>query len=419
VNKLVAFGGGVVALGRFDQIGELVTSAAAFFDGTRWRPMGGTFDAAVLDAVEFQGSLVAVGQFTTVNSQSVNGVARWNGTAWQPMGSGISLLGAMTIAVFQNQLYVGGFGPPMVWTGTTWQQLPVSLFGATLTMAVHNGLLYMGGEYNASPSSADVVSWDGSTLRAVGGNFDASVNKLASFQNQLLAGGWFTTIGGVQARRLAAWNGTSWSQFGGGFAAGAVNDLATFRGQLVMAGNVGGANVQIWNGSAWSPLATNLLGSATGLLADEFAGHLWVGGIGGSVDSVAADGLCRFELRPSWTNLGNALAGAGGAPTLVGQGTLTAGSDVTFRVAATPANTPGLHVLGFGRLDQPLLGGVLVPAPYVTLFFTTDAGGVATLGFRVPAAPPPGTEVVMQSWLADGSGPQGVTATNGISRRTP
>jgi hypothetical protein len=277
----------------------------------------------------------------------------------------------------------------------------------------------MGGEFNVSPASADVVSWDGTTLRAVGGNFDASVVEALRVPEPA-AGRRLVhqrrRRHGPQARDLQR---RELERVRRRFPNGSINDLGMFRGQLVMAGNVGGANVQTWNGSAWSPLASSMNGSAATILPDEFAGHLWIGGGRRQRRDGGGRRSCRFELRAPWANLGNALAGASGPPTLVGQGTLTASADLTFRVASTPANTPGLHVFGSSRLDQPLLGGMLVPAPFVALPFTSDALGVATLGLNVPAALAPGTELVMQSWLGDGSGPHGVTATNAISRRAP
>ena len=42
-----------------------------------------------------------------------------------------------------------------------------------------------------------------------------------------------------------------------------------------------------------------------------------------------------------------------------------------------------------------------------------------TLSAGAAAGLATGTELVMQSWLGDASGPQGVTATNAIARPAP
>ena len=40
--------------------------------------------------------------------------------------------------------------------------------------------------------------------------------KLTVYNNELIAGGTFTTAGGVSANYIAKWNGTTWSTLGSG-----------------------------------------------------------------------------------------------------------------------------------------------------------------------------------------------------------
>ena len=56
---------------------------------------------------ELHRSLIAGGRFTTVGSDTVNNVAAWDGSAWWPLAKGING-GLNCVAVWQGDLYVGG-----------------------------------------------------------------------------------------------------------------------------------------------------------------------------------------------------------------------------------------------------------------------------------------------------------------------
>jgi hypothetical protein len=93
-----------------------------------------------------------------------------------------------------------------------------------------------------------------------------TVNALALQNGILFAGGSFTNsyTGGVRFNRIAAWNGSSWTQVGAGFTGGAVNALAANSNFLYAAGtitNSGGTlfnRIARWNGSSWSGLGSGV-----------------------------------------------------------------------------------------------------------------------------------------------------------------
>ena len=65
-----------------------------------------------------------------------------------------------------------------------------------------------------------VARWDGSTWSRVGSGMDTLVRALAVFDGgdgpALLAGGSFRSAGGLTALNVAAWEGTSWTPLGKG-----------------------------------------------------------------------------------------------------------------------------------------------------------------------------------------------------------
>jgi hypothetical protein len=57
-----------------------------------------------------------------------------------------------------------------------------------------------------------VTSLSAQTWEPVGSGASSTVYALEPFNGELWAGGLFTEIGGVDADRIARWNGTQWNQ---------------------------------------------------------------------------------------------------------------------------------------------------------------------------------------------------------------
>lgn len=131
---------------------------------------------------------------------------------------------------------------------------------------------------------------------------------------------------------------------------------------------------------------------------------------------VGADNA-RISRDTDWTNLGNALAGTNGLPTLAGGGNLTAGSPITVTLANARPNSSALLVTGLSQLNAPFLGGVLVPNVATTNFvlpLATNSSGAILLPTTWPSGIPAGTTIVLQYWIVDPVGVFGVAASNGL-----
>ena len=77
---------------------------------------------------------------------------------------------------------------------------------------------------------------------------DGGVVALAVYGNKLIAGGGFTTAGGVSAHGIASWNGYSWSALGLGMN-GSVYALAVYDNKLIAGGyftTAGGRECQLY-----------------------------------------------------------------------------------------------------------------------------------------------------------------------------
>src|SRR5262245_63901950 len=76
-----------------------------------------------------------------------------------------------------------------------------------------------------------------------------------------------------------------------------------------------------------------------------------------------------------WTDLGQALAGAAGAPDLQATGSLADGTQLVLDLLAAAPVAPAVLVVGQSALSAPFKGGVLVPAPDLLAPLVTDGAG--------------------------------------------
>jgi hypothetical protein len=107
-----------------------------------------------------------------------------------------------------------------------------------------------------------------STWDPMAGGCNGTVEALAVLPTgHLVAGGTFTSAGGILARGIARWDGTAWHAFGTGLTSGSSNGnalafLSLPNGDLLVGGTfshvdgVPAANIARWNGSVWSSIGT-------------------------------------------------------------------------------------------------------------------------------------------------------------------
>jgi trimeric autotransporter adhesin len=160
-------------------------------------------------------------------------------------------------------------------------------------------------------------SWSPNTFVPNGPN--GSVLALAVFDDgtgsALYAGGTFTVAGGAPVNNLAKWNGSTWSDAGGG-TNGTVSALAVFDdgtglalyagGAFTSAGGAGANHVAKWNGTGWSPLGAGIYGdvSALTVFGAGPAAALYAGGTFSFAGTVPAANVARWSLGGGWSAVG-------------------------------------------------------------------------------------------------------------------
>ncbi len=299
--------------GEFTLSGTTPVSRVTSWDGVQWSSLGNGLDSSVSALLSWDTdgggalppSLVLGGSFTTIGGISANRIVRWDGTGWQPLGSGINGNVASIViwdrdgnGPLAEELIAGGLfstagGSPAAnvarWNGSTWQSLSSGLNGAVsaLTSWDPDGAgpafarLVAGGNFTTAGGAAAnrIAQWTGNAWQALGSGLNGAVSALTVWDPdgagpmapEVVAGGLFTTAGGVAASNIARWNGASWQPFGTGLnnrvfalttwdpdGAGPLSPELVAGGVFTMAGGTSVSRIARWNGSAWLPFGIGM-----------------------------------------------------------------------------------------------------------------------------------------------------------------
>jgi hypothetical protein len=130
--------------------------------------------------------------------------------------------------------------------------------------------------------------------------------------------------------------------------------------------------------------------------------------------------LSNFTFQPCWIPLGGALAGSAGTPALEGHGLLTAHKPFSVQLSGAKPLASVTLVVGFGQVNLPFKGGLLVPSVDALLLgLLSDAAGELALDSTWPSGVPGGFEFCLQAWIADPAGPKGFAASNALEGFAP
>jgi len=148
---------------------------------------------------------------------------------------------------------------------------------------------------------------------------DDLVYALTVYDNQLSAGGYFTTAGGTMVNNISAWDGSSWSPLGSGMNLD-VRVLTVFDDQLFAGGGFTGAggtvanNIAAWDGSSWSPLGSGMNGPVYALTVRDDG--LMVGGGFTAAGNKLSAFLAEWSMICCELRVGNADGQGGDQPTI-------------------------------------------------------------------------------------------------------
>jgi parallel beta-helix repeat protein len=302
----------VVAGGYFTTAGGVPADRVAQWNGTEWSALGtgmsetnvevyalGVFDDGTGPA------LFAGGNGLTPEGLPTDAIVKWDGAQWSALGSGITgtpnpeCVPVTAFAVFDD-----GTGPALV-------------VGGCFT------------EAGGVPAN-NIAKWNGTHWSALDGGvggMPSMVRSLAAYDSgtglELVAGGRFTLAGGVPANNIAKWDGTHWSALGTGIQgdvptvyALAILDVGSrpvliAGGSFTTAGGVPANNIARWDGTHWTALAGGIGGhyndvAALTVFNDGTGPALFAGGLFDMAGEVPVRGIAKWHPGPpgDWSTLG-------------------------------------------------------------------------------------------------------------------
>jgi hypothetical protein len=181
--------------------------------------------------------------------------------------------------------------------------------GDVLAMAFIGNRLYVGGAFTeiGGVNANRIAQWDGTNWSPLGLGVDGPVRALSGSETNLYVGGSFNYAGGTLATNIAKWDGVNWSPLDSGLN-GSVRALAVEENQVFAGGRFSAAgsltvsNIAVWSGSAWMDIGGGVNGQVT-TLAKEGT-NLYVGGDFSRAGLVGATNVAKWD-GVSWAPMGN------------------------------------------------------------------------------------------------------------------
>ena len=233
-------GGDVIVGGTFTAAGGVpANNIVRYSPGTNtWSALGSGLNARPLDLLVIPGGdVIATGDFTTAGGVPANYIARYNPATdtWSALGSGLSFIGICLALAPGGDVIVGGiFGTaggvfvnniarynPVA---NTWSDIGFGVFYQVNSVAVLPGGDVIAGSYPGinDPTMERILRYNAvsNTWSPLGSGLQGAEIEVASLAvlpgGDLIAGGNFTTIGGITANSIARYNpaSDSWSALG-------------------------------------------------------------------------------------------------------------------------------------------------------------------------------------------------------------
>jgi hypothetical protein len=172
--------------------------------------------------------------------------------------------------------------------------------------------LVIGGEFRTvgDAIARRVARFDGSSWSAMGEGFDGRVEGLVEWNGSLYAVGEFSNSGATPLMGLARWNGSAWEEVGGG-TNGPAYDIVVYGGGLAIAGTftsagaTSAAGVAIWNGTTWIDPGAEIGATWDGFVEalEVYGGQLYVAGRFEGIGPINANNIARWN-GTTWSAVG-------------------------------------------------------------------------------------------------------------------
>jgi len=291
----------------------------ARWTGVSWVPVGSGVQGNEYKygMTMFRDTLFLSGNFYYTNLKSY--LAKWNGTYWDTIPNTPDLT-IFSSAEKDGILYLGtNFASNVIDStfllGTYDGSNCLSIFspceigssGVVNAMVFYNDILYVAGYYHMLPCKTlgSLGKWDGTELQLVSPEFansgaNCNIQAMVEYKGELYMGGYFKQANGYAGNYMMKWNGTTFSDVGGGMNARVTcmkvyNDKLYVGGNFTQAGGITSNYVAMWDGNSWNSITADTFALNIGAPISVEAINVYHDSliIGGLFTSINGDTACR------------------------------------------------------------------------------------------------------------------------------
>lgn len=226
-----------------------------------------------------------------LNFPFLKGLATYNMNTWNSEPG----INAPQTGIYSNTnfLYVGSDAGQLNVKGavtTNYSLITDSIVGSINAITEYNGALIVAGNFTTVKAKTQnhIVSISGNNYTSLSSGLDGNVSRLLVYNGNLYACGNFINAGGSPAKFLAKWNGTAWSQVGGGIVSAGTtgildmvvyNNAMYIAGEFSKAGNLNAMNIAKWNDTSWTSFGYNKPGYISAI--EAYKGKFYVASYNG------------------------------------------------------------------------------------------------------------------------------------------
>ena len=210
-------------------ISELPMGYVALWNKQTWTVLGQGIDQVHIYALAVSptGKVYAAGEQPLTPEGYSSYIAQWDGEKWTQVNTSRLINSIQGIALDETGgLYAWGDSSASgdliaYWHGTDWaiisDQMGGEAPGVRAMIVDKNGYLYIGGDFDSvgGVPARNIAYWDGSSWHPLGDGVNKPVEALALHPNgELYAVGSFTQAGGLPVSCAARWDGEAWHALG-------------------------------------------------------------------------------------------------------------------------------------------------------------------------------------------------------------
>lgn len=290
-------------------------------------------------ARDADGNVLATGYFQWLGREPVAPLLRHRDGQWEPARTAweqeVPAAGFTAVAVDTGgRLALSTYDPLPPIGGEIWVDSGSGLEivgrfeGLVRSLTWYQGELWVAGDYSLDEGGTSWLSiWNGDTWTGPpAGDADGPVYELYVDDGNLFVAGAFTTVGGIAAQKVAAWDGAAWTAYDLVFFGLAVYAIERGPDGTLYAGGAfsdsdmpsGAGGVARWNGQAWEILGGGAANPFFAGVVSDLAVHeddLYITGCFSHVNGPAGDpGAIEARSLARWTGTGWESLDDGSAP---------------------------------------------------------------------------------------------------------